>query len=239
MTLSDDSNAEYARPTQPQGGLPGALAACVMDVLVVAEQPVYRAGLVSLIQVDPALRCVGDAASLEGAEPRAAHARPHVVLLDLSSQHLDAEMAMLRLRNIQPAPRFVCLLERTGNSLARRVMAAGAYCVLPRSADLSDIGAAARGDFQGVHLQQPGQQERGKRAPYVPGDDLTDRELDVLQLVGCGMTNAEVSTRLGITRPTVKFHVTSVLEKMNASNRTEAVLNALRYGVISLEATHS
>lgn len=239
--LDDDQDPRAPNPVQAplkaddtHHGAP--IDAALIDVFVVCEQPVFRAGLSSLIQSHPALRWVGEAADINAAEQQAMALRPQVVLLDMASQRVDSENAMLRLRGMQSSARLICLMERTSDATARRAMVAGAACVLPRSAALADIVAAVRGLFQGVILSMAQRRLPGRAIPYVPGDDLTERELEVLQLLGCGLSNAEIARRLGITQPTVKFHVTSVLVKFNATNRTEAVLAALRHGVISLEA---
>ena len=234
---SDTAVSDQLWPDDPGSAhTPGDAPQALTDVLVACEQPVFRAGLTSLVQAHPALRCVGAVSGVDAAEQQVLQLRPQVVLLDMASQRMDSEVAMLRLRGMQSAARLVCLMERTSDGAARRAMAAGAACVLPRAAALDDIVAAVRGQFQGVQLALVQRRAQGRDIAYVPGDDLTDRELEVLQLLGCGLANAEIARRLGITQPTVKFHVTSVLMKLHASNRTEAVLAALRHGVISLDA---
>ncbi len=124
---------------------------------------------------------------------------------------------------------------------ATELLAAGLRAALPRSADASAIRAALGGAAQGLVVLDPALLgELGRRSvaptrsPPAKGQDLTARELEVLRLLAEALPNKLIADRLGISDHTAKFHVNSVLSKLSAGTRTEAVVRAARLGIVTL-----
>ena len=205
-------------------------------VYVVDDQPMIRHGVASMLASERGLLWVGEAA--DGAEAlRGAPAlAPHVILMDLAMPRMDGIAAISALRPLLPQTRFVALSSLPDPAELRRAQAAGAVGFLLKNASTAELVAAIRAAHGGQRTLAPALAdalEAGERSRAV-GDDLTQRERELLGLMARGLSNQEISTHLAIAMPTVKFHVTNILAKLHADNRTEAVLVALRHKIVSL-----
>lgn len=124
----------------------------------------------------------------------------------------------------------------TTREQARRARASGAMAVLPRGVDAAALGAAVSAVLEGLAVSDPSLEPSPSAMPRrdEAEENLTPRELEVLGLVAEGLSNKAVAARLGIRESTVKDHVNSILEKLGAQSRTEAVTLALRRGLIAI-----
>jgi two-component system, NarL family, response regulator LiaR len=208
-------------------------------VFVTDDHPMVRHGLAAMLASDPLMRWMGEAA--DGAEAvRVAPALvPHVVLMDQEMPQMDGIAAITALRPRLPDTRYVLLMNHADQVTSQRAMDAGAAGCLLKNASPQELFAAIRAAHRGQSLAPP-----ALPAPVAEGADgdkgglgsnLTQRERELLALMARGLSNQDIASQLSIAMPTVKFHVTNILTKMRADNRTEAVLSALRQKIVSLE----
>ena len=206
-------------------------------VYVVDDHPMIRHGLAAMLRTESDIVWVGDAASGADALQSAPSLAPDVVLMDLVMPQMDGVQAIIALRPLLPKARFLVLTSLLDVAEARRAIAAGAAGFLLKNASSQELVTVIRTAMRGQRVLAPEITDammatgRGK----TTGSDLTHRERELLTLMARGLSNQDISTRLSIAMPTVKFHVTNILAKLHADNRTEAVLVALKSKLVALE----
>jgi DNA-binding NarL/FixJ family response regulator len=183
---------------------------------------------------------VGEAGDGEEAVRLAETHRPDVVLMDISMPVLDGVEATRRLRERVPLTQVVILTMHADADVVRRAIAAGAVGYLTKDCTVEEvieaIRLAADGDTAlASGLARAFLDEATQLARDVPEAILSPRELEVLQLIASGQSPAEVAAGLFISGRTVKNHLASIYEKLDARDRTQAVLKAVRMGIIRLE----
>ena len=211
-------------------------------VLIAAGSPVVRAGLEALLASNPALEVVGHASDTATLAQQAAAAQPDVVLLELHSHDDDPAPALHALGEGPGAPAAVVLGEHPSGAWAGEALRAGARAVLPREATAEEIASAVEAAAAGLvtlHAEVavnllPLLPSPARTLPEMPGQALTPREVEVLGMMAEGVGNKTIARRMGISEHTVKFHVGSILTKLNAASRTEAVTIGARRGLIML-----
>lgn len=206
-------------------------------VFVIDDHPMIRHGLASMIHAERDFEWVGDAADGEDALRRAPALAPDLVLVDLVMPGPDGVATIKALKPLLPDAHFVVLTSVLDAGEVRRAMAAGAGAYLLKNASTQELVTVMHSAARGQRVLAPEVSDAliaGERTP-TPGADLTQRERELLALMAQGLSNQEISRRLGIAMPTVKFHVTNILAKLHADNRTEAVLTALKYRIVTLE----
>jgi DNA-binding NarL/FixJ family response regulator len=194
-------------------------------IAIAAPSAVVRAGLEALLAAIPGLEVIGssaDAAQWACADPL----RPDVLVTTLPAAELPSGLAVVLLTSeVQPA-------------WTAEALQAGVRALLPRDAAADAILAAIEAAANGLAVIDPLELEGLLGAPGAAeppdsgGSALTPRESEVLRLLAEGAPNKEIAWKLGISEHTVKFHVASVMGKLNASSRTEAVAKGLRRGLI-------
>jgi DNA-binding NarL/FixJ family response regulator len=206
----------------------------VIRILVIDDHPVVREGLVAALEDDPEFQVVGAAGSLEEALPQVAARRPEVILLDLELPRVDGLSAIPILTGAHPDVRILILTAYDTDERVLGAMRGGARGYLLKGAPLSEIARAIRAVHAGETYLEP--RIAGKVvAELRPGRKtgaLSRREREVLRLVAKGLSNKQIAHTLGITERTVKFHVASVLNKLGAENRAQAVALAGQRGLI-------
>jgi DNA-binding NarL/FixJ family response regulator len=201
----------------------------VIDVLVVDDHPVVRAGLVALVGAAPDLRVAGEATDGAQAVRLAVELRPDVVLMDLSMPVLDGVGATERILGERPECAVVVLTSFADQSRVADALGAGAVGYLLKDSDPRDLLAAIRSAAEGNApldprvarglLPRPGANEQPKA-----GEGLSTREREVLQLVAQGLANKQVGRALGISERTVKAHLGRVFRVIGVADRTSAAL---------------
>jgi NarL family two-component system response regulator LiaR len=206
-------------------------------VFVIDDHPMIRHGLASMIRAERAFEWVGEAADGEDAVRAAPGLNPDLVLVDLVMPRMDGVNTIRALKPLLPSARFVVLTSVLDPVEVKRAMEAGAGAYLLKNASTQELVTVMHAASRGQRVLAPEVSDAliaGEREPS-PGADLTQRERELLALMARGLSNQEISNRLTIAMPTVKFHVTNILAKLHADNRTEAVLTALKYKLVTLE----
>jgi two-component system, NarL family, response regulator LiaR len=207
-------------------------------VFVTDDHPMIRHGLAAMLASDPSMRWMGEAADGAEAVRMAPALAPHVVLMDLEMPHMDGIAAITALRPRLPDTRYLLLMNHLDKPTAQRALDAGAAGVLLKTASPAELFAAIRAAHGGMPVATPvpvAANDAGPADKASPATNLTQREHELLALMARGLSNQDIADQLSIAMPTVKFHVTNILTKMRADNRTEAVLSALRQKIVSLE----
>ena len=203
-------------------------------ILVADDHPVVRDGLVAMLSTQPDFDVVGEAATGREAVEQVGMLRPDVMLLDLEMPEMDGVEVLHSLRQ---ESREVRVIVFTAFDTDERIMAAvqaGAQGYLLKGAPREELFRAVRVVHAGGSTLQPVIASKLMRHVSEDFDPLTPRELEVLSLVAQGLQNKEIAAELAITVRTVKFYVSSILGKLRAGNRTEAVAIAAQKGLINL-----
>jgi DNA-binding NarL/FixJ family response regulator len=207
-------------------------------VLLVDDQALFREALATLLEVRPEIEVVGEAADGAAALDRVAELRPDVVLMDLHMPVLDGIGATRRLRVEQPEVRVLALTTFDDDEDVFAALRAGAVGYLLKDVTGDRLVEALLAAARGESVLQPSVAAKVvARFARLPEDDpaprpqplvvpLSERELDVLRLLAEGSSNREIAAALFLAEGTVKNHVTNVLAKLGARDRTQAALRA-------------
>jgi NarL family two-component system response regulator LiaR len=204
-------------------------------VVLVDDHAVVRSGLGAFLLVYDDLDLVGEASSGEMAVTLCARLEPDVVLMDLVMPGMDGAEATRRIREQCPNTQVVALTSFREEKLVQGVLEAGAIGYLLKNVTADELADAIRKAHQGRATLAPEAAQALIHVATQPpplGHDLTEREKEVLELMVEGLSNPDIAERLIITRSTVKFHVSSILSKLEASSRTEAVALCLQHGLL-------
>ncbi len=202
-------------------------------VLIADDHPVVREGLAALINRRPDLSTVAEAANGVEAVRLALDLRPDVILMDLNMPELGGVDAISRIRAAWPEARVVVMTTFDGDEDIFRALQAGARAYLLKDTPRDEILDTLRA-VHGGSRRIPSD-IAAKLADRLQSEPLTDRELDVLRQIVAGRSNKEIGAVLGISEGTVKVHVNSLLGKLDAQDRTQAVTIALRRGIVHLD----
>jgi DNA-binding NarL/FixJ family response regulator len=202
-------------------------------VLVADDHPVVRNGLVGVIAQQPDFAVVGEAANGQQALERYREHRPDVVLMDLRMPGMDGVSAIEAIRKEFPDARILALTTYEGDVDIHRALGAGARGYLIKDMLLSDVLGAVRAVHRGERVIPLA--VAAKLAEFVPRTDLTEREVEVLQLVARGLSNRDVAGVIGRTDETVKVHLKNIFAKLGVADRTEAVTLAYSRGILHLD----
>lgn len=212
----------------------------MIRILLADDHPVVRDGLVAILSTQPDFDVVAEAATGREAVSLAAEHRPDVLLLDLEMPDMDGVAALRHLREADVPVRAIVFTAFDTDERILEAVRAGAQGYLLKGAPRGELFRAIRVVSQGGSLLEPVvaskllRQVSGQGSAPPPVEALTPRETEVLHLLARGLPNKEIAAELSISQRTVKFHVSAILGKLGASNRTEAVALAARHGWIDM-----
>ncbi|HVL26398.1 MAG TPA: response regulator transcription factor [Thermomicrobiales bacterium] len=203
-------------------------------ILITDDHSVVRQGLRMFLELDPELEIAGEAANGAEAVALAKELQPDVVLMDLLMPVMDGITAISTIRKELPGIEVVALTSVLEDASVVGAVRAGAIGYLLKDTNADElrraVKAAAGGQVQ-LSPEAATRLMREVRAPEGP-EPLTERETDVLRLLADGQSNKEIARNLSIGEKTVKTHVSNILAKLNVQSRTQAVLQAMRAGII-------
>jgi DNA-binding NarL/FixJ family response regulator len=206
----------------------------MIRIVVVDDHPVVREGLVASLEDDPEFQVVGAAGSAEEALPLVTASKPDVILLDLELPGVNGLTAIPNLTAANAASKILILTAYDTDERVLGAIRAGAKGYLLKGASLEEIARAIRAVHGGDSYLEPRIATKvftaldSRKRPSA----LSKREREVLRLVADGHSNKQIGQKLGITERTVKFHVTSIRNKLGAENRAQAVALAAQRGLL-------
>lgn len=202
-------------------------------VLTVDDHPVVRAGVGALINDTGDLEVIAEASDGEEAVLLYERHRPDVVVMDVRMPNVDGVRAIRRIVASHPDARIVALTSYEGDADVYRALQAGARGFLLKASLGASLVDAIRRAANGERIVPP--EVATRLAEFIAQDELTPRELEVLELIAQGMRNREIARAIGRTEATVKMHLKHVMQKLGVTDRTEAVTLALRRGIIHIQ----
>ncbi|MEU5535935.1 response regulator transcription factor [Streptomyces sp. NPDC020362] len=214
-----------------------------VTILLVDDEPLVRAGLRAVLEAQPDIEVVGEAADGAAVIPLVRRLRPDVVAMDVRMPLMDGiEATRAVLRTVDAPPRILVVTTFEDDEFVYEALRAGADGFLLKRARPAEIVHAVRLVAEGESLLFPasvrrlaaryGDGDRAARAPLSEAG-LTEREEEVLRLMTRGLSNAEIAARLVVGTETVKSHVSAVLAKLGARDRTQAVIAAYESGFVA------
>lgn len=205
-------------------------------VMLVDDHAVVRSGLATFLMACDDMELVGEAESAEQALARCPLARPDVVLMDLVMPGMDGATATRQLRERCPGVQVIVLTSFKDEQLVHDALQAGAIGYLLKDVTAAELASAIRAASMGKPTLAPEAAQVLIQAARSParrvGSDLTAREREVLELMAEGLNNTQIAKRLVISPSTAKFHVSSILSKLGAATRTEAVAVAMQHKLV-------
>ncbi|HTT24674.1 MAG TPA: response regulator transcription factor [Candidatus Sulfotelmatobacter sp.] len=205
----------------------------LLSVLVADDHPVVREGLVSLINREPDMRVVAQASNGREAIENFFQYHPDVALLDLRMSVLDGIGALIAIVEREPCARVGIITSYQLEEEIYRALRAGALGYILKDATADQIKDCIRAVADGKAWVPP--QVGARLARRVADQELTRREIQVLNAVTAGKSNKEIGAVFDISEATVKVHVTHILEKLRVTGRTEAINVAIRRGLVRLD----
>lgn len=203
-------------------------------ILVVEDHHVVRQGLVALLNVVEGMEVVGEAADGVEAIAQFRKQQPHITLIDLRLPRLSGVDVIERIRMETPHARFIVLTTYDGDEDIYRALQAGARAYLLKGMTSEELIATIRTVHAGKsHIPTVIAEKLAER---MGTEELTHRELDVLEQIVRGMSNKEIATELEISEATVKTHINSLLGKLGVTDRTQAATAAIQRGIVPLES---
>ena len=202
-------------------------------IMTVDDHPLLRQGIAALIKTQPDMQLVAEACDGEEATAQFRVHRPDVTLMDLQMPNVNGTEAISRIRSEFPDAKILVLSTYAGDVQVLRAIKAGARGYLLKGNVRTELLEAIRTVHAGRKRIPP--EIAAELADHAADDQLSSREIDVLRLIGAGNANKQIADKLSIGETTVKNHISNILSKLGANDRTHAVTIALQRGIIELE----
>ena len=209
-------------------------------ILIADDHPVVREGLITMISREEDFEVIGEAKDGIEVVGKARELKPDIILMDLRMPEMDGVEAIREISSFDTNIKFIILTTYSDDEYIFRGIEVGARAYLLKDAPREDLFRAIRAVYCGESLIQPVVATKvldrfAELSRQVHGPEtLSEREIEVLKLVAKGAANKEIAVQLNITNSTVKTHITSIFQKLNATDRTEAVTQAIKRGIIHI-----
>jgi DNA-binding NarL/FixJ family response regulator len=203
-----------------------------IKVLLVDDHAVVRSGLTKIMELDPDIQIIGEARDGNEAVAKAVESKPDVILMDILMPRCTGLEAMTMIKEKLPQTKVLFLTVSDKEEDLFKALRSGAQGYLLKSASVNEVLDAIKRTAAGESMLSPGLATRLVAEFRQKGDadeKLSEREKEVLKLIGLGLTNAEVGERLYIGESTVRTHLQRILYKLHLKNRGEAIAYASRH----------
>jgi len=209
-----------------------------VKLVIVDDHRVVRSGVKALIETEPGLEVIGEAGDGREAVTKVKAQQPDVVLMDLVMPEMDGVEATSEITKLSPAPEILILTSFSEEERIIQAIKAGASGYLIKDASPDELVQAIEDVYHGESTLDPkvaGTVLRSvQNEPEDSAEELTDREIEVLELLAEGLPNEDIAEKLYISERTVRSHVSNILGKLDLANRTQAALYAVRQGIADL-----
>lgn len=201
-----------------------------IKILLVDDHAVVRSGLSKFLLVNKDLKLVGEASDGAEAVQMVSLHKPDVVLMDLMMPGVDGIAATREIRQKYPNTKVIALTSFAEQHMVQGALQAGAIAYLQKNVTAKELGMAIRSACEGRMTLSPEAAQvlaNSVAQPQIPGEQLTDRERDVLKCMVDGLNNNEIAETLVVSLGTVKFHISNIFHKLGVDSRVEVVKAAL------------
>jgi DNA-binding NarL/FixJ family response regulator len=204
----------------------------VIRVLSVDDHPLVIEGITTIVKHQPDMELIGEASNGQEALEIFRRLQPDVTLMDLRLSDMSGIDAMIAIRGEFPQAKIVMLTMIEGDAEIQRALKAGASAYILKNMSSKNLIKTIRLVHSGKKYIPP--ELAARLAEHLGDKNLTTRELEVLKVVSDGLRNQDIAEKLFISEETVKMHLMSIMQKLNANSRTQAVTIALNRGIIQL-----
>jgi NarL family two-component system response regulator LiaR len=201
-----------------------------IKILLVDDHTVVRSGLSKFLMVNKDLKLVGEASDGAEAIQQVSLHNPDVVLMDLMMPGMDGITATRQIHTKYPQVKVIALTSFAEQNMVQGALQAGAIGYLQKNVTAKELGHAIRSACAGRMTLSPEAAQvlaQSVSQPQIPGEQLTEREYDVLKCMVDGLNNNEIAERLVVSLGTVKFHISNIFHKLGVDSRVEAVKLAI------------
>jgi DNA-binding NarL/FixJ family response regulator len=207
-------------------------ASDMIRILTVDDHALLRKGIASLVNVEPDMKLVAEASNGEEAIEQFRLHRPDVTLMDIQMPELNGIEAITRILGEFSNARIIVLTTYTGDVQVLRALRAGARAYILKGHVHKELLETIRAVHAGKKRIPP--DIANELAEHAADDELTEREIDVLRLIAGGNSNKQIADKLSVGEATIKSHVTNILSKLGANDRSHAVTIGLKRGIVEL-----
>ncbi len=209
----------------------------MIKVLIVDDHAMVRMGISTYLQVEPDIKVIGTAENGKEAVEKAQSLKPDVILMDLVMPEMNGVEASKKILKNNPKQKIIILTSFIDDELVYPAIRAGATSYILKTGSAEEIIEAIHKAIIGKSVFEDEVADKIKKNPDKVKEQelfetLTNRELEVLRLIGKGKTNKEIGDELYISLKTVKTHVSNILNKLNVQDRTQATIYAFKHGLV-------